>query len=283
MEIDAVPKWAYVQAPHREWTARWNASMGGYSERAGSRVRRLEIPTGHDVLILSFGKKLQVRSVTSRSTPTLRGNFIGGFACGPQIVEHAGTQECVEIMIPPRATATLFPNSYAEWNRSVVDLVDLWGHEVTGLSEQIGEEADWLKRFEAVEHFLASKFSESRGEVRSELLWAWEQIAVCRGDISIRALAKAIGWSHRHFAVRFQSAFGISPKTTARHLRFAKAMNVLLSPDTRPLSDIAYQFGFSDQSHFCREIRELSGSHPSALRSTRFPELPGIPADVLSA
>jgi AraC-like DNA-binding protein len=50
-----------------------------------------------------------------------------------------------------------------------------------------------------------------------------------------------------------------------RKLRVEKARKELLTTD-KPLSTIAFDAGFSDQAHFSRVFKELTGLTPGAFR-----------------
>jgi AraC-like DNA-binding protein len=68
----------------------------------------------------------------------------------------------------------------------------------------------------------------------------------------------------------FRAKFGISPERYRVEVRAARAVSLLA--ETRMSSvDIADASGFSDQSHMCRDIKQLYGVTPIAIRtSNRF-------------
>jgi transcriptional regulator GlxA family with amidase domain len=99
--------------------------------------------------------------------------------------------------------------------------------------------------------------------------------------VSVRSIARSIGWSERHLSNQFRAYFGVLPKTAARRLRFSHAFNLASASPAGDLSNIAAQAGYSDQSHMTREFQTFSGVTPGVLRTARFDDLPGIPAAVL--
>jgi AraC-like DNA-binding protein len=198
-----------------------------------------------------------------------------------QCVLHAGTNDCVEIRVPPLAAYALFGGAIAESNREPVSLLDAAPQPVGMLLEQLRATSVWEDRFAAVDRFLARGFAASKRRVPPELTWAWETLDRSHGQVSIRALARAIGWSERHLITQFRAYFGVRPKAMARRLRFSHAFNMVSTHLTTDLSSIAAQAGFSDQSHMTREFQVFSGVTPGVLRTARFDDLPGIPASVL--
>jgi len=149
------------------------------------------------------------------------------------------------------------------------------------LLDQLRTTSTWGHRFAAVDRFLARGFAESKRHIPPELTWAWETLEQSHGQMPIRALSRAIGWSERHFINQFRVYFGVRPKAAARRLRFSYAFDMLSTYPGGDLSTIAAQAGFSDQSHMTREFQAFSGVSPGDLRTARFDDLPGIPAAVL--
>jgi transcriptional regulator GlxA family with amidase domain len=85
----------------------------------------------------------------------------------------------------------------------------------------------------------------------------------------VRALGDRLGISERQLLRRFSAAVGYGPKTLARVIRFQRVMRLLYGPLTREwdLARLAAETGYADHAHLTREVLELSGFAPSALRS----------------
>lgn len=80
-------------------------------------------------------------------------------------------------------------------------------------------------------------------------------------------LAREAGLSKYHFIRSFKRAFGVPPHTyrTQARVEYAKA---LVAAGT-PFADIAYEAGFSDQSHFQRSFKTFVGLTPGRFREER--------------
>jgi AraC-like DNA-binding protein len=83
--------------------------------------------------------------------------------------------------------------------------------------------------------------------------------------IDLKALAGAAGLSVYHFARTFKQSEGLSPHAYVLERRIAKARNLLARTDL-PLSVIALELGFADQSHFARRFRQTVGVSPGKYR-----------------
>ena len=76
----------------------------------------------------------------------------------------------------------------------------------------------------------------------------------------------------------FRNVVGLAPKMTARILRFDHAIERWKSAPKTPWTDVALAGGYTDQAHFSREVRALSGQTPSDLAAQLLPESGGMAA-----
>ncbi len=90
------------------------------------------------------------------------------------------------------------------------------------------------------------------------------QIMQKKPHLSIKEVAKTACTCDRHFRRKFFQAFGITPKKFQQYIRFTKIISILNSSDNLRLTDIAYQFGFSDQAHFTKRFKGYTGMTPLA-------------------
>lgn len=87
-------------------------------------------------------------------------------------------------------------------------------------------------------------------------------------SISLNSLAELTGLSVSRFGRGFRAATGMSPHQWLLNARVQRAQALLLHDDL-PLADIALAAGFSEQSHFNRTFRRLTGSTPGRWRRDR--------------
>lgn len=78
-------------------------------------------------------------------------------------------------------------------------------------------------------------------------------------------LGELVALSASYFGRAFKATFGETPHAYITRRRLEAAKDLMLA--TRdPLSQIAYQCGFADQSHLCRLFRRSAGMAPQAWR-----------------
>jgi AraC-like DNA-binding protein len=108
----------------------------------------------------------------------------------------------------------------------------------------------------------------------AELRHAWQLIVASGGRCRIGDVAREVGWSRRHLTASLKAETGLGAKDLARLTRFQLARSMLV--DTRPpLSAIAADCGYADQSHLTTEWREFAGCTPGQWIAEELPALSG--------
>ena len=87
-------------------------------------------------------------------------------------------------------------------------------------------------------------------------------------DIEVGDMAEHVLLSASQLQREFATHFGISPNRYLREVRIGVARHMLESTDL-PMSQIANDCGFYDQSHFTRQFKSSTGLTPLNYR-TRF-------------
>ena len=82
--------------------------------------------------------------------------------------------------------------------------------------------------------------------------------------ITLDQLARMAGLSKYHFLRMFARAFGLSPHALQMRLRLELARRYI--DEGRPLTFVAYDAGFADQSHMTRRFKRCFGATPGAYR-----------------
>lgn len=79
-------------------------------------------------------------------------------------------------------------------------------------------------------------------------------------------LARVSGVSEAHFARSFKEAFGTPPHRYLLTRRIERATALLRDTDL-PITDIAFQTGWSSLGTFGRTFRDITGESPGAIRA----------------
>jgi AraC family transcriptional regulator len=115
---------------------------------------------------------------------------------------------------------------------------------------------------------------EARGPVSKGGLATWQErqakhmlLADLTGNTSLASIAAACGLSPSHFARAFRNSTGMPPHAWLNQARVERA-KVLLRLRGQSLSDISFECGFVDQSHFTRVFLRQVGVTPGVWRKS---------------
>jgi len=86
-----------------------------------------------------------------------------------------------------------------------------------------------------------------------------------KGGVLLKEVARECGLSVSHFSHAFRRTLGVAPHKWLIEQRIVLSKEKLLD-DGLPLSDVAAECGFTDQSHLTREFRRTVGVSPGAWR-----------------
>ena len=80
-------------------------------------------------------------------------------------------------------------------------------------------------------------------------------------DLSLKTLSKKFSFSPIYFHNNFKAVMQKTLRDFVEERRIKKAIDLLLTTNT-PLSEIAYECGFSSQSYFCYAFKRYTGTTP---------------------
>ena len=239
----------------------------GYSEWSHGPSRRRELPGPFVVVAIEFGPPLRVLPAgDARLGVAHRGGFVGGLDERHAICEHDGFQQGIQVTLAPIGARLLFGVPMSELARRVVPLRDVLPRRHRDLAARLQDLPDWDARFDLLDSVILDAVRCARVET-SVVAWAVRRIEETGGSIEMRALARELGYSPKHVIALFRDQVGIPPKLLARITRFDRLMRHLRRGTGGPWADLALQFGYYDQAHLVREVREFAGVTPTEVRS----------------
>jgi AraC-like DNA-binding protein len=124
-------------------------------------------------------------------------------------------------------------------------------------------ESNLDKRSLAIEELLLGKL---KAFDKSNLQLAVDFIHQNDGLVSVRDILVHTKCSERKLYRLFQDHFGITPKWYIRVVRIRQALKLMTFNPLLSLTEVAYQCGYTDQSHFIKEAKYMCNLIPKKLR-----------------
>ncbi len=173
-----------------------------------------------------------------------------GLETKPKPMPERGIDAFFAISFNPLAIEYIFQQPIAGFIDSGKELPDdFWGFRSEDLDDF---EAFCEKASQKIRSLLPEEI-DARKRKLFELIFATD------GGMNIRELAEQVGWSERQINRYFNQQLGLSLKTYCTILRFQASLHHIKDGKLAP------QLNFTDQSHFIREIKKLSGVSPKEL------------------
>jgi AraC-like DNA-binding protein len=165
------------------------------------------------------------------------------------------------VYLYPFALPVLFGIPATEVRDEMPDLTTFLGQRGSDLEEKMMLAPDNFSRATIISTFLTSCLG--RWQQREPAVFSIiNQIIQVNGLTSISDLAAQSCLSTRQFERTFKEFSGFSPKLFSRIARFHNTMDAYGSKN-KTLTEIAYECGYYDQSHFIHDFKAFSGQHPS--------------------
>jgi len=173
-----------------------------------------------------------------------------GLETKPKAMPKTDITSFFAISFNPLALEYILHQSIAEYVDSGMELPNgFWEFSIDDLDnfELFCEKAN-----QKIKSLLPKKIDERKRKL-------FDLIFETDGEISVKELSKKIIWNERQINRYFKKHLGISLKYYCNILRFQASLHHIKNGHLFP------QLNFTDQSHFIKEIKKLSGVSPKEL------------------
>lgn len=107
-----------------------------------------------------------------------------------------------------------------------------------------------------------SSVKERKLRFDSIIKQAVEKIIFSRGQVNLNCIASELNINKRTFERRFLAETALQPKQFAKIIQFQSSLIQMSVKDYNRLTDVVYENGYADQSHFIRVFKSFTGKTP---------------------
>ncbi|MXV52376.1 helix-turn-helix domain-containing protein [Pedobacter sp. HMF7647] len=165
------------------------------------------------------------------------------------------------VYLYPFAVPLIFNIPADELNNEMVDIQTIIGAEGSELVEKLMFSKNNSGRIDILVEFFKKRLQNNKQQP-AEIFSAISEIIHSRSRQTVKELADDYCLSQRQFERKFKQFSGFSPKTFSRISRFQQALGTYSKPFSS-LTEIAYDCGYYDQSHFIHDFKKFSGHNPN--------------------
>lgn len=192
--------------------------------------------------------------------------FLYGQTLQPIELEISGAYSIIIFQLYPFVIRTFFNVIPQSINDSCYYLEDAMGTNIVELTNKLLSSKTIEKRINIISKLLLLYFERKRQNLDFHIRQAIESIIHTKGQESIRSIAEKSNLNMRTFERRFLKETGLPPKQFAKIIQFQASLEQLTVKDYTKLTDIVYQNGYADQSHFTRVFKAFTGKTPKAFK-----------------
>lgn len=167
----------------------------------------------------------------------------------------------------PFASKLLFDVDPKKLNDDCYDLSEMSWAAVENPLETLVASSKINRQLEIIAKFLSKLAQEKGMEEYREIQQAIQIIMDHKGIISVNELAKRLNTTERTLRRKFNHYVGISPKKFAKIIQFQTSLGQISTGGFSKLTDVVYENGYADQSHFIRNIKKFTGKRPLQLKN----------------
>ncbi|HEX7902985.1 MAG TPA: helix-turn-helix domain-containing protein [Chitinophagaceae bacterium] len=162
----------------------------------------------------------------------------------------------------PFALAGIFNIPAAKLIEAPVDLSNWSPHKTNALRTQLIYAGSTPRKIEVLDNLLIHQLQQHNKECEI-IKYATDQIMYDPGTEILSAILNKLNLTERTFQRVFKKYVGVTPNQYRRICQFQLSFAQLRSKEFNKLTDVAYDNGFADQSHFIRSFREFTQITPN--------------------
>jgi AraC-like DNA-binding protein len=192
--------------------------------------------------------------------------FLYGQTIEPIELKIKGPYKLIIFQLYPFATRLLLEIDPKSINNYCFDLCQL---KSLNTSETLAllKSSETEKQIEIITDFIIEMVKTSSSNPDNTIKFAVSTIISSKGTIPIFQLREQLFITERTFERRFAKEIGVTAKQFSKIVQFSFSLNQLQESDYTTLTNVAYDNGFADQSHFIRSFKTHTGQTPKEMLS----------------
>jgi AraC-like DNA-binding protein len=222
-------------------------------------VQRI-IPTGLTELQLYLSKRAKVLTDNKHLSDNVA---LYGHQNDFYDLEMPENLSIFSIVFQPQGLMQFFNFPLNEICNRNVSLKDINGQAGRDLEEKMNEVTTFQQRVSVVETYLFDLLKNNFADFEFRRInHIAELIKQTYGNININQMASEACLSRKQFERVFSEHIGISPKQYLKIIRFQYAIFQKQKNNNLNMTELSYESGYFDQSHFINDFKSLSGLTP---------------------
>ena len=188
--------------------------------------------------------------------------FIYGQTIEPIEIEIFGKYEIIVFQLYPFTLNSFFGIQARSINDNCYDLTKLEEDNIKRTLELLSANRNSAERIDSICSLLRELLRQKKHHFDPSTKRAIEKILESKGQLNLNHIANELHISKRTFERNFLFQTGLLPKQFAKIIQFQNSLSQLTIKDYKILTDVVYENGYADQSHFIKVFKSFTGKTP---------------------
>jgi len=228
------------------------------------------VPTGHVFIIFELDDipRNTFDNTTLKPNNTYTKVWISGMHKNYISISAHQKSEMFVIQFKPFGTYPFFHFPAESLNEKICSSEKIFGEELLKLRDDILKPSAPQDKFLVAENWLTKRYNSAK--VPSEELLAIIKKLQQEPASHLNKIIDHYPHTQKHLIDQFKKYVGLTPKYYQRVVRFNDILQQIKQKESILWSQVAYQCGYSDQSHFIKEFKHFSGFNPKEFIKQEF-------------
>ena len=166
-------------------------------------------------------------------------------------------------LFKPFAATTLFKVTAKKLLETPIELGSWNAHKTNALRTQLSYATTTTRKLEILDNLLLKQLEENIKTCET-VQYATDEIMNNSDPEILANIQSHLGLNERTFQRIFKKYVGITPSQYRRICQFQISFEQIKGQQFESLTDVAYDNGFADQSHFNRSFKEFTNTTPNS-------------------
>jgi AraC-like DNA-binding protein len=230
----------------------------------GGSIKKLRLFTdGNTGIVLTFKNSLISDYKNHATYDYLPDSFVYGQLTEFKDIYLFGETSLLIVVFQPSGLNKITDIPADKLRDNIIRTEELFGRQAIELQEKLSEQTNIQDKFSLLNAFFI-KIIDRRTFTNNLIIQASLHLIIQKkGLVSVNQLVKYTGYTERHIERKFTESIGLNPKMFTNIVKLHSFLRYLKEkPSNNPITVIAYEAGYSDQSHLVKEFKKYTGMTP---------------------
>ena len=218
------------------------------------------IPDGMTELVINLGDPYERRTDENAKIEKMVSSHFIGIKSKPHFIRTNNSTKTFRVRFKP-GTISLFIKYYIpDITDMIINAEELFSKRLSETLRKIEDSNDTSIMFSEAEKFLMNSLTEDQ---RTFQIFEMTKLIYNNPSFSkMDILKEKTGMDYKQLERTFNRYLGLHPKYFMNIVKFNFATKQMYLHPQKPLTQIALECGYYDQSHFIRTFKQFSGQRP---------------------